>query len=196
MRQCYSNKDFFLSENFLLQSKELLKINLVFRACLLAESLLLKLNRPWLCASNLIISTKTLRKTPIDEYILRKCRLLLEYESIAYFFVRFIFFAFPEVSRNCRWRSHFFTKTQSYSPQNSTKPHHRCFHRMFWNTYTENFGKYPEKRIKCSSNTRLKFLCRYFSVSAQKRKDILWFRHFPKAFANVWLFLLCYRFTK
>ena len=128
LQQCYSNTD-VLSENLLLEkSKELLKINLVFRACLLAESFLLKLNRPWLCASNLIISTKTLRKTPIDEYILRKCRLLLEHESIAYFFVRFIFFAFPKVSRNCRWRSHFFTKTQSYSPQNSTKPHHRCFH--------------------------------------------------------------------
>ena len=78
LKQCYSSTD-FLSENFLLEkSKELLKINLVFRACLLAESLLLKLNRPWLCASNLIISTKTWRKTPIDESILRKCRLLLE----------------------------------------------------------------------------------------------------------------------
>ena len=46
LKQCYSSTD-FLSENFLLEkSKELLKINLVFRACLLAESLLLKLNRP------------------------------------------------------------------------------------------------------------------------------------------------------
>ena len=46
LQQCYSNTD-FLSENFLLEkSKELLKINLVFRACLLAESSLIKLNRP------------------------------------------------------------------------------------------------------------------------------------------------------
>ena len=71
LQQCYSNTD-VLSENLLLEkSKELLKINLVFRACLLAESFLLKLNRPWLFASNLIISTKTWSKTPIDEYILR-----------------------------------------------------------------------------------------------------------------------------
>ena len=78
LKQCYSNRD-FLSEHFLLEKgKELLKINLVFRACLLAESFLLKLNRPWLCASNLIISTKTRRKTPTDKNILRKCRLLLE----------------------------------------------------------------------------------------------------------------------
>ena len=46
LQQCYSNTD-VLSENLLLEkSKELLKINLVFRACLLAESFLLKLNRP------------------------------------------------------------------------------------------------------------------------------------------------------
>ena len=71
LQQCYSNTD-FLSKNFLFEkSKELLKINLVFWACLLAESILLKLNRPWLCALNLIISTKTWRKIPIDEYILR-----------------------------------------------------------------------------------------------------------------------------
>ena len=45
-QQCYSNIN-VLSENLLLEkSKELLKINLVFRACLLAESFLLKLNRP------------------------------------------------------------------------------------------------------------------------------------------------------
>ena len=74
LQQCYSNTD-FLSKNFLFEkSKELLKINLVFWACLLAESILLKLNRPWLCASNLIISTKTWRKTPIDEYIPRNNR--------------------------------------------------------------------------------------------------------------------------
>ena len=74
LQQCYSNTD-VLSENLLLEkSKELLKINLVFRACLLAVSFLLKLNRPWLFASNLIISTKTWRKTPIDEYIPRNNR--------------------------------------------------------------------------------------------------------------------------
>ena len=71
LQQCYSNTD-VLSENLLLEkSKELLKINLVFRACLLVDSFLLKLNRPWLFASNLIISTKTWSKRPIDEYILR-----------------------------------------------------------------------------------------------------------------------------
>ena len=71
LQQCHSNTD-FLSEHFLLEkSKELLKINLVFRFSLLDESFLLKVNRPWLCVSNLIISTKTWRKTPIDEYILR-----------------------------------------------------------------------------------------------------------------------------
>ena len=59
LRQCYFNTD-ILSENFLWEkSKELLKINLVFRTCLLAVSFLLKFNRPWLCASNLVISTKT-----------------------------------------------------------------------------------------------------------------------------------------
>ena len=46
LQQCYSNTD-FLYENFLLEkSKEILKINLVFRACPWAESFLLKLNRP------------------------------------------------------------------------------------------------------------------------------------------------------
>ena len=46
LKQCESNTD-FLPENVLVEkSKELLKINLVFRACLLAESFLLKLNRP------------------------------------------------------------------------------------------------------------------------------------------------------
>ena len=73
LTQCYLNvMSDFLSENFLLEKKKgLLKINLVFRAYLLSESFLLKLNRPWLYASNLIISTKTWRKTPIDEYIFR-----------------------------------------------------------------------------------------------------------------------------
>ena len=46
LQPCYSNTD-ILSEKFLLEkSKELLTTNLVFRACLLAESSLLKLNRP------------------------------------------------------------------------------------------------------------------------------------------------------
>ena len=46
LQQCYSNTD-VLSENVLLEkSKELLKINLVFRECLLAKPFLLKLNRP------------------------------------------------------------------------------------------------------------------------------------------------------
>ena len=105
-----------------------IKINLVFRACLLAEPFLLNLNRPWLFASNIIVFTKIWRKTPIDEYIPRNnagCKL--ELKSIAYFFVRFIFISFSNVSKNGRWWSHFFTKTQSYSPQNSTKRHHRCY---------------------------------------------------------------------
>ena len=38
-----------------------------------------------------------------------------------------------------------------------------------------------------------KLLCRYFSGSAQKRKDILRFRNFPEAFINACLFLLRYR---
>ena len=41
-----------------------------------------------------------------------------------------------------------------------------------------------------------KLLCRYFSGSAQKRKDILRFRNFPIAFANGCLFLLRYRLGK
>ena len=46
LQQCYSNTD-LLSENFLLEkSKELLKTNLVFRGCLLAEFFLLKMNKP------------------------------------------------------------------------------------------------------------------------------------------------------
>ena len=45
-QQFYSNTD-VLSKNLLLEkSKELLKINLVFKAHLLAEYFLLKLNRP------------------------------------------------------------------------------------------------------------------------------------------------------
>ena len=46
LQQCYSNTD-FLSENLLLEkSKGVLKTNIVFRACLLAEPFLLNLNRP------------------------------------------------------------------------------------------------------------------------------------------------------
>ena len=41
-----------------------------------------------------------------------------------------------------------------------------------------------------------KFLCRYFSGSAQERKDVLRFWNFLEAFANVCLFLLRYRFAK
>ena len=36
-----------------------------------------------------------------------------------------------------------------------------------------------------------KFLCRYFTGSAQKRKDILRFRNFPEAFTNVWSREIC-----
>ena len=69
------------------------------------------------------------------------------------------------------------------------------FMRMFWNTYTENFGK---KNIQKNVFSAVlipdwKFLCRYFSGSAQKRKDILRSRNFQEAFANVCLFLLRYR---
>ena len=42
-----------------------------------------------------------------------------------------------------------------------------------------------------------KFLCRYFSGSAQKRKAILRFRNLPEVlFANVCLFFLRYRLAK
>ena len=41
-----------------------------------------------------------------------------------------------------------------------------------------------------------KFLCRYFSGSAQKRKDIIRFQNFPGSFVNVHLFLLRYRHAK
>ena len=46
LQQCYSSTDSLSGNLFLEKSKELLKINLVFKACLLAESFLLKLNRP------------------------------------------------------------------------------------------------------------------------------------------------------
>ena len=36
-----------------------------------------------------------------------------------------------------------------------------------------------------------KFLWRYFTRSAQKRKDILRFRNFPEAFTNVWSREIC-----
>ena len=50
LQQCYFiSTQTFLSENFLLKkSKELLKKNVVFRVCQLAESFLLKLNRPYI----------------------------------------------------------------------------------------------------------------------------------------------------
>ena len=41
-----------------------------------------------------------------------------------------------------------------------------------------------------------KFLSRYLPGNAQKRKNIIRFRNFPEAFANVCLFLLRYRFAK
>ena len=186
-----------MSENFRLEkSKELLKLNLVFRACLLAESFLPKLNRPWLCASNLIISTKTLRKTPIDEYILENAGCYWNTNPSHIFLWGLSLSHFQKFQEIVADGVTFLLKHRAIVHRTLLNPITDVFMRMFWNTYTENFGKYPEKRIKCSSNTRLKFLCRYFSGSAQKRKDILRFRHFPKDFANVWLFLLCYRFTK
>ena len=67
LKHYYCSTD-LLSENFLSEkNRELLKINLVSRACLLAESFLLKLNRQWSCASNLVIFTKTWRKALIDD---------------------------------------------------------------------------------------------------------------------------------
>ena len=41
----------------------------------------------------------------------------------------------------------FFTKTQSYSPQNSTKRHRRCHDQSVLKYLHRNFGKYAEKRI-------------------------------------------------
>ena len=98
------------------------------------------------------------------------------------FFVRFIFISFPKVSRNFGWWNHFFTKTQSYSPQNSTKRHTDVFMRMFWNTYTENFGKYPEKCIYCSSNTRLKVPLKILFLKCSKKKGYSKISKFPRSF--------------
>ena len=40
-----------------------------------------------------------------------------------------------------------FLLKHSYGPQSSTKRHHRCCDEDVLKTYTENFGKYAEKRI-------------------------------------------------
>ena len=62
LQQCYSNTD-FLSDNFLLEkSKELLKINLVFRACLLAESFFTKIEQTMTICFELNYSHKGLKK--------------------------------------------------------------------------------------------------------------------------------------
>ena len=139
----------FLSENFLLEkSKELLKINLVFGACLLAESYKLKLNRPWLCVSNFIISTKTWRKTPIGEYVLRNIAGCYKNKNLQQIFL---------------WGlslSHFQKFQEIVTDGVTSLQKHRAivhrtilnaitdvFTRTFWNTYSANFGKYPEKRI-------------------------------------------------
>ena len=107
--------------------------------------------------------------------------------SIAHFFVRFIFILFPKGSRNCRWWSHFFTKTQSY----------RMFsHDFSWGCFETRTPKTLENIQKNVFSVALrldwKFLCRYFSWSAQKRKDIL---RFSRSF-RFRLFLLRCRLAK
>ena len=67
---------------------------------------------------------------------------------------------------------------------------------MFWNTFTENFGNMQTNVFSAFLIPEWKFLCRYFTGSAQKRKDILRFQHFPEAFTNVCLFLLRYKLAK
>ena len=132
---------FCLNSSWTEKSKELLKKRLIVRACLVAEFFLLKLNRPWPCASNLIISTKTWRKTTIDGYRKKSppknpppdskrnpiCNLTLTLPPRGDFFPGG-YFPDTHIDKYTRWWSHFFTKTQSYSLQNSTRRHHRCFH--------------------------------------------------------------------
>ena len=57
---------------------------------------------------------------------------------------------------------------------------------------TKNLGKYPEKRFYCNSNTRLKAPLQILFWKCLER--IFWnFDNSEKVFANVSLFLLCYR---
>ena len=119
---------FFVWKFSLREKQTTIKDKLSFQSMSIGEFVLLKLNRPCLRASNFIISTKTWRKTPISKYILKNNAGCYWNRNPSHVFVRFISISFPRVLRNCRWWSHFFTKTQSYSPQNSTKhfPFH-CF---------------------------------------------------------------------
>ena len=96
---------------------------------LLAESYSLKLNRPWPCDSNLIRYFRKDLKKNSDRQV-------------------------HYLSHDFLW-GHFFTKTQSFhiTLLNAITG---VFMRIFWNSYTENFGKYLEKRIWWSSNTKLK----------------------------------------
>ena len=72
--QQFQHRLFVWKASFIEKERTILKKNLVFRACLLVEFFLLKLNtvdhdRP--CVLNLIISAKTWRKNLTDELILR-----------------------------------------------------------------------------------------------------------------------------
>ena len=55
------------------------------------------------------------------------------------------------------------------------------FMRIFWNTCTENFGKYSEKGIYWSCNTRLKALLQVLFCKCSEKKDNLKISKIPKS---------------
>ena len=58
-----------------------------------------------------------------------------------------------EISGNIDWWSHFLIKTHKYGIQRRTLLNFvtDTFVSVFWNNFTENFGKYTEKRETWSS---------------------------------------------
>ena len=62
------------------------------------------------------------------------------------FFVRLIFISFPKFQEIVADAVTFFTKTQSYTPQNSTKHHHRCFHEDFLEHLHRKLWKISRKK--------------------------------------------------
>ena len=158
------------------ESKGLLNINLVFRACLLVGSFLLKLNRPWQCASNLIISTKTWRKTPIDEHVLRNTAGCYENGNPSHIFLWDLslshFQNFQEIVAD---GVTILLKQRAIVHRTILNAIPDVFMRMFWNTYTENLKNIQKNVFSVVLIPNWKFLCRYFSGSAQ---------NFPDEFAN------------
>ena len=61
-----------------------------------------------------------------------------------------------EISGNIVWWSHFLIKTHEYDIQLRTLLNFAtdAFVSVFWNSFTENFEKYTEKRVKWSSHKR------------------------------------------